>query len=194
MFPGIIFWCHLALDVEKLCSVLWKLLVSPDLSSKCSDARSPGKLESTGKSEPILNFIQEAHGPWVAHLSDIATADMQMLCNIFPILSSQLTKRSSFKQFLILKKNIYGMPVNGAWSFEQTLNGGQLGFTIGTILAIFDLRVTPMLPTKFRVNWPFGSEEEAKNRFSRWLSWRPSWKFDWHDFSSFSSTSHPNVS
>ena len=52
-----------------------------------------------------------------------ATADMQMLCNIFPILSSQLMKRSSFKQFLILKKNIiYGMTVNGAWSFEQTLN------------------------------------------------------------------------
>ena len=57
---------------------------------------------------------QEAHGPWVAHLSDIATADMQMLCNIFPILSSQLMKRSSFKQFLILKKNICGMPVNEA--------------------------------------------------------------------------------
>ena len=54
---------------------------------------------------------QEAHGPRVAHLSDIATADMHMLCNIFPILSSQLMKRSSFKQFFILKK-IYGMPVN----------------------------------------------------------------------------------
>ena len=40
---------------------------------------------------------QEAHGPRVAHLSDIATADMQMLCNIFPVLSSQLMKRSSFK-------------------------------------------------------------------------------------------------
>ena len=53
------------------------------------------------------------HGPRAAHLSDIATtADMQMLCNIFPILSSQLMKRSSFKQFFILKKNIYGMPVN----------------------------------------------------------------------------------
>ena len=26
---------------------------------------------------------QEAHGLRVAHLSDIATADMQMLCNIF---------------------------------------------------------------------------------------------------------------
>ena len=34
-------------------------------------------------------IIQEAHGPRLAHLSDITTADMQMLCNIFPILSSQ---------------------------------------------------------------------------------------------------------
>ena len=64
------------------------------------------------------NLKQEAHGPRVAHLSDIATADMQMLCNIFPILSSQLMKRSSFKQFFILKKKIYGMPVNSAWSYK----------------------------------------------------------------------------
>ena len=41
---------------------------------------------------PITFFKQEAHRPRVAHLSDIATADMQMLCNIFPILSSQLMK------------------------------------------------------------------------------------------------------
>ena len=41
-------------------------------------------------------------------------------------------------------------------------------FLIGTILAILDLQVTPMLPTKFQVNWPSGSGEEAKNRFSRW--------------------------
>ena len=33
------------------------------------------------------------------------------------------------------------------------------------ILAIFDLQVTPMLPTKFQVNWPFGTGEEAINRF-----------------------------
>ena len=141
-----------------------------------------------------MHLKQEAHGPRVAHLSDIATADMQMLCNIFPILSSQLMKRSSFKQFFILKKKIYGMPVNWAWSFEQTLNGSQLGFTISTILAIFDLRVTPMLPTKFRVNWSFSSGEEAKNRFSRWLPWWPSWIYDRHDFSYFWSTSHPNAS
>ena len=50
---------------------------------------------------------QEAHGPQFAHLSDIATADMQMLCNIYPILSSQLMKISSFEQFLVLKKNIW---------------------------------------------------------------------------------------
>ena len=47
---------------------------------------------------------------------------------------------------------------------------------------IIDLQVTPMLPTKFRVNWPFGAGEEVKNRFSRWL---PSWIFDQNDFSYF---------
>ena len=52
-------------------------------------------------------YKQEAHGPRFTHLSDIATADMQMLCNIFPILSSQLMKISSFEQFLVLKKNIW---------------------------------------------------------------------------------------
>ena len=35
-------------------------------------------------------------------------------------------------------------------------DGGHLGFPIETILAIFDLHVTPVLPTKFRVNWPRG--------------------------------------
>ena len=61
-------------------------------------------------------------------------------------------------------------------------DGGHLGFPIGTILAIFDLQVTPMLPSKFEVNWPFGSGEEAKNRFSRW---RPSSISDRHDFNYF---------
>ena len=57
-------------------------------------------------------------------------------------------------------------------------NGGHLGFPIGRILAIFDLQVTLMLPSKFVVNWPFGSGEEAKIRFSRW----PSWLSDRHNF------------
>ena len=69
--------------------------------------------------------------------------------------------------------------------FQDCGHGGHLGFPIGTILAIFDLQVTPMLPSKFGVNWPFGSGEEAKNRFSRWRPWRPSWISDRHDFSYF---------
>ena len=65
-------------------------------------------------------------------------------------------------------------------AFQQ--DGGHLGFLIGTILAIFDLQVTPMLLSKFGVNWPFGSGEEGKNRFSRW--W-PSWISYQNDFSYF---------
>ena len=53
--------------------------------------------------------------------------------------------------------------------FQDSRHGGHHGFKIGTVLAIFVLQVTLMLPTKFLVNWPFGSEEEVKNRFSRWL-------------------------
>ena len=57
--------------------------------------------------------------------------------------------------------------------FQDGCHGSHLGFLIGTILAIFDLQVTPMLPSKFGVNWSFGSGKEAKNRFSRWLPWQP---------------------
>ena len=73
-------------------------------------------------------------------------------------------------------------------------DGGHLGFWIWMILAIFDLQVTPLLPTKFQVNWPFGSGEEAKNKFSRWQPWWPSWISDWNDFSYFWSASHPDAS
>ena len=70
-------------------------------------------------------------------------------------------------------------------AFKDGGHGRHLGFPIETILAIFDLQVTLVFPTKFRVNWHFGSGEEAKNSFSRWRSWRPSWIFDRHDFSYF---------
>ena len=49
--------------------------------------------------------------------------------------------------------------------FQDGRYGGHLGFPIGTILAIFELHVTPMLPSKFGVNWPFGSREKAKIDF-----------------------------
>ena len=46
--------------------------------------------------------------------------------------------------------------------FQDGGHGAHPGFTIGMILPIFDLQVIPMLPSKFGVNWPFGSGEEAK--------------------------------
>ena len=42
-----------------------------------------------------------------------------------------------------------------------------------------------MLPTKFKVNKPFDSGEEVKNRFSRWPLWKTSWISDQKDFSYF---------
>ena len=42
-----------------------------------------------------------------------------------------------------------------------------------------------MFPTKFGVSWPFGSGEEAQNRFLRWQPWRPSRISGQNDFSYF---------
>ena len=71
--------------------------------------------------------------------------------------------------------------------FKIDFQDGHLAFPIGMILAIFDLPVTPILPNKFRVIWPFGSGEEGKNRFSRWPPWP-------NNFSYFLSTSHSKAS
>ena len=77
-----------------------------------------------------------------------------------------------------------GLPIQEKFKidFQDGNCGGHLVFPIGTILAIFDLLVTSMILTKFQVNWPFDSGEEAKSRFSRW---RPSWMSDRNDFSYF---------
>ena len=78
--------------------------------------------------------------------------------------------------------------------FKDSSNGGHLGFPNRMILAIFDLRVTLMLPTKIQINWPFGSGEGVKNRFSRWWPRRPSGISDRDNFSYFWCTSHQNAS
>ena len=76
--------------------------------------------------------------------------------------------------------------------FQDGHHGGHLGF-LRNNLAIFDLPVTPMLPIQFRVKCPFGSGEEAKNRFSRWPPWRPSRISYRNDFSYFRFISHPDA-
>ena len=59
------------------------------------------------------------------------------------------------------------------------------GFPIGTILIIFYLQVGPLFPTKFRVNWPFGSELETQKQISRWRPGRTSRISDRNDLSYF---------
>ena len=58
----------------------------------------------------------------------------------------------------------------------------------------FNLQATPMLPTKFQVNWSFSSGEDPKYRFSRWPPWRISWISNQKDFSYLWSTNHPTAS
>ena len=58
------------------------------------------------------------------------------------------TKFKSIGLSVQMKRNI---------DFQDGGHGGHLGLQTGTILAIFDLRVTTMLPTKFQVSWPFRS-------------------------------------
>ena len=69
--------------------------------------------------------------------------------------------------------------------FQVGGHGGHLGFTFRMIIAIFDLQFVHMLPTEFQVNQPFGSGEEAKNRFSRWHPRWSYWISDQMDFSFF---------
>ena len=53
----------------------------------------------------------------------------------------------------------------GKIDFQDGHHGCNIGFPISMILAIFDLQVTLMLPTKLGINWTFGSGEEAKIDF-----------------------------
>ena len=46
--------------------------------------------------------------------------------------------------------------------FQDGSQDGHLGFQIGKIVAIFDLQVSSILPTKFRVNWLLVQEKKRK--------------------------------
>ena len=40
-------------------------------------------------------------------------------------------------------------PVRSGEKFKIVIDGGHLRFPIGTILAVFELQIVPILPTKF---------------------------------------------
>ena len=48
-------------------------------------------------------------------------------------------------------------------SFEEFQSGGHLGYRVGTILAILNLHVTTMPPTKFQLNPTYGSGGDVEN-------------------------------
>ena len=121
---------------------------------------------------------------WISDRNDFTTFDLPVTLMLptkfrvnWPFASGEEAKNRFFLRW---------PPWRPSWiSNRDTFSYGHLGFPIGTALAIFDLQVTPMVPTKFKVNKPFDSGEEAKNRFSRRPPWRTSWISDQKDFSDF---------
>ena len=79
--------------------------------------------------------------------------------------------------------------------FQDGCYDGQLGFPIGTILAFFYLQVAPIIPAKFRVNWPFGSGDEAQNRSNNaaMVAMAAILDSSRNDLAIFYSSSHPNT-
>ena len=89
-----------------------------------------------------------------------------------PMWPSRISYRNNLSYFCSTNHPNASHQVQVNWPFGS--GEGKIRFPIGKIIAIFDLQVTPMLPTKFQVSWLFSSGEEAKNRFSRWQPWQPS--------------------
>ena len=80
----------------------------------------------------------------------------------------------------------------GKIDFQDGRHAGYLRFRIRTILAIFYLQITPMLPTKFQIIWPFGSGEKAKKKkkkIFKMATYLPSWISDRSDLSYIQLTS-----
>ena len=64
--------------------------------------------------------------------------------------------------------------------FQDGCHGGDLGYRNGKILAILNLHMAPMPPTKFGLNLTKGSGADVVSIFSRWPL---SWIAEWNDFS-----------
>ena len=110
---------------------------------------------------------------------------------------SQISERSNFSNFLFY--NFLSVwPFNLGLEAKNRFSRGQLWqpswISQRYDFAIFNLQITPMLPTKFQVNWPFGSGEEVQIDFQDVPLWQPSWISDQSDFCYFWSTSHPYAS
>ena len=68
--------------------------------------------------------------------------------------------------------------------FQDGHHGGHLRYWNGTNLAILNLHVMSMPPTKFGLNPTYRLGEDMVWTFSRWPLWWPSWILEWYNFSS----------
>ena len=73
--------------------------------------------------------------------------------------------------------------------FQDCHHGRHLGYWNWTNLAILNLHVTPMPPTKFGFSLTYHLGADTVWRFLRWPPWGPSWIMEQYDFSNSESLS-----
>ena len=78
--------------------------------------------------------------------------------------------------------------------FEDGGHGSHLGFPIKMVLAIFDLQVTSMLPTKFQVKLAFQLRRRSEKQIFKRAAIAAILISDQNYFSYIWSTSHPDAS
>ena len=71
----------------------------------------------------------------------------------------------------------------GLNGFEEFQDGSHLGCRNGTNLAVLNLHVSPMSPTKFQLNPTYLSRADVVSRFSSWPPWQPFWILELNQFS-----------
>ena len=67
--------------------------------------------------------------------------------------------------------------------FQDAHRGGHLGYRNKIMLAILNLLVAPVTPTKFWLNQIYHSAADEIWRFSIWPLWQPFWTLELNDFS-----------
>ena len=107
-----------------------------------------------GSGEKAKNRVSRWPPSWISDRNDFSNFGSTSHPDAFYQLSSQFASRFKRRSKKYIFKTAAMAAILDFWS---------------KLFDIFELKVTPMLPTKFRVNWTFSAGEEAKNRFSRWL-------------------------
>ena len=74
--------------------------------------------------------------------------------------------------------------------FQDGCHSGHLANQNGMNLAVLNLHVSPMPPTRFQLNPTYRSGADVVSRFSRW----PPWILERNQLSNFKSPCLPNVS